>query len=96
MLCLAAWPFLLLEEELEPAPRSMLFGFPPRMADTDELGLRACFWIADVMEMHSEMTREMGSTATVTGLLRYCMRGSSACLLKDEGSLLEDSEVSSG
>lgn len=74
----------------------MVFGFPPRMADTDELGLRACFWIAEVMEMHSEMTREMGSTATVTGLLRYCMRGSSAFLLEDKGSLLADSEVSRG
>lgn len=33
--------------------------------------------MADVMEMHSEMTKEIGSTATDTGRLRYCMRGAS-------------------
>lgn len=29
--------------------------------------------------MHSEMTRETGSTATETGRLRYCIRGASMC-----------------
>ena len=56
-------------------PRVMVLGLPPRMADTDECGDRACFWIAEVMEMHSEITSETGSTATETGLLRYCIRG---------------------
>lgn len=50
-------------------------GLPPRMADTDECGERACFWMAEVIEMHSEITNETGSTATETGRLRYCIRG---------------------
>lgn len=45
------------------------------MADTDECGERACFWMAEVIEMHSEITNDTGSTATVTGRLRYCIRG---------------------
>jgi hypothetical protein len=49
-------------------------GLPPRMADTDECGERACFWRAEEMAMHSDMTRDTGSTATDTGRLRYCMR----------------------
>lgn len=56
-------------------PRCTGFGLPPRMAETDECGDRACFWMADVIEMHSEMTSETGSTATETGRLRYCIRG---------------------
>jgi hypothetical protein len=44
------------------------------MADTDECAERAYFWIALVIVMHSDITREIGSTATVTGRLRYCMR----------------------
>jgi hypothetical protein len=52
-------------------------GLPPRIAETDECGERACFWIADVMDMHSEMTRDTGSTATETGRLRYCILGAS-------------------
>ena len=44
------------------------------MADTEECGERAFFWMAEVIAMHSEMTRETGSTATETGLLRYCIR----------------------
>ena len=51
------------------------FGLPPRMADTDECGDLAFFWMADVMEMHSDMTSETGSTATETGRLLYLMRG---------------------
>lgn len=56
----------------------MGFGFPPRMAETDECWERAYFWMAEVIEMHSDMTREMGSTATDTGRLRYCILGASA------------------
>jgi hypothetical protein len=52
----------------------MRLGLPPRMAETDECGDRACFWMAEVMAMHSDMTRDTGSTATETGRLRYCMR----------------------
>ena len=58
-------------------PRCTGFGLPPRIAETVEGGDRACLWIADVIDMHSEMTREMGSTATDTGRLRYCIRGAS-------------------
>lgn len=50
-------------------------GLPPRMEDTEEWAQRACFRIADVTDIHSEMTRETGSTATATGLLRYCAIG---------------------
>lgn len=53
----------------------MGFGLPPSMADTDECWERACFWIAEVIEMHSDITRDTGSTATETGRLRYCIRG---------------------
>jgi hypothetical protein len=56
-------------------PRWMGFGLPPRIAETDECGERAFFWMAEVMEMHSEMTKETGSTATETGRLLYCIRG---------------------
>lgn len=55
--------------------RSTGFGLPPRMADTDECGDRACFCMAEVMEMHSDITREIGSTATETGRLLYRIRG---------------------
>jgi hypothetical protein len=55
----------------------MRLGLPPRMAETDECGERACFWMADVMAMHSDITRDTGSTATETGRLRYCMRDES-------------------
>lgn len=48
------------------------------MAETDECCDRACFWMADVMDMHSEMMSETGSTATETGRLRYCIRGVSS------------------
>ena len=51
------------------------FGLPPRIAETDEWGDLAYFWMADVMEMHSDMTRETGSTATETGRLLYRIRG---------------------
>jgi hypothetical protein len=44
------------------------------MADTEECGDRAYFWRDDVMAIHSEMTRDIGSTATETGRLLYCMR----------------------
>jgi hypothetical protein len=44
------------------------------MADTDECGDRAYFWRDDVMAIHSDMTRDIGSTATETGRLLYCMR----------------------
>lgn len=47
---------------------------PPKMADTDECGDRAYFWRDDVTAIHSDMTREIGSTATETGRLLYCMR----------------------
>ena len=56
-------------------PSCIGFGLPPRIADTDECWERACFWMAEVMEMHSEITRDTGSTATDTGRLRYCIRG---------------------
>lgn len=56
-------------------PSCMGLGLPPRMAETEECGDRAFFWIADVMDMHSEMTKEMGSTATETGRLRYRILG---------------------
>jgi hypothetical protein len=50
-------------------------GLPPRMAETEDAYCeRAVFWMADVMAMHSDMIRDTGSTATVTGRLRYCMR----------------------
>ena len=49
-------------------------GAPPRMAETDEWEDRACFWMVEVIAMHSEMTRETGSTVTETGRLRYCIR----------------------
>lgn len=44
------------------------------MAETDECGDRACFWMADVIVMHSDITSETGSTATETGRERYCIR----------------------
>lgn len=56
-------------------PKYIGFGFPPRMADTEECGERACLCSADVMDMHSDMTRDTGSTATETGRLRYCILG---------------------
>lgn len=50
-------------------------GLPPRMAETEDAYCeRADFWMADVMAMHSDMIKDTGSTATVTGRLRYCMR----------------------
>jgi hypothetical protein len=52
----------------------MRLGLPPRMAETDECGERAYFWMAEVMDMHSDMTSDTGSTAIETGRLRYCMR----------------------
>jgi hypothetical protein len=48
-------------------------GLPPRMAETDECGERACLWMAEVMDMHSEITSDTGSTETDTGRLRYCI-----------------------
>lgn len=54
------------------------------MAETEECWERACFWMAEVMEMHSEMTSETGSTATDTGRLRYCMRGVSRVAIAAE------------
>ena len=65
-------------------PSWIWFGVPPRMADTEECGDRACFWKADVMDMHSDITKETGSTATVTGRLRYRIRG--ARLVSVEGA----------
>jgi hypothetical protein len=50
------------------------FGLPPRIADTDECCDRADFCMEDVIAMHSDQTRETGSTATDTGCRRYCMR----------------------
>lgn len=50
------------------------FGLPPRIAATDRLGERACLCSADVIEMHSDMTKDTGSTATETGRLLYCIR----------------------
>lgn len=50
------------------------FGLPPRIAATDRLGDRACLCSADVIDMHSEMTKDTGSTATETGRLLYCIR----------------------
>lgn len=51
---------------------------PPSMADTDRCCECACFWMAEVMLMHSDITSETGSTATDTGWLRYCMRDDAA------------------
>ena len=53
-------------------------GLPPRMEETEEWAQRACFRMADVTDIHSDMTRATGSTATATGLLRYCAIGWSA------------------
>lgn len=53
------------------------------MADTDEWGDGMRFRISDVIEMHSDITNETGSTATDTGRLRYCIlggMGASECL----------------
>jgi hypothetical protein len=61
-------------------PSWMTLGLPPRMAETDECGDRACFWTAEVIAMHSDITRDTGSTATDTGRLRYCMREESNML----------------
>ena len=55
------------------APRAVL-GLLPSIAETVEFGDGIRFRISVVMETHSEMTRETGSTATVTGRLRYCIR----------------------
>jgi hypothetical protein len=65
-------------------PNCTGLGLPPRMAETDECGERACFWIAEVIEMHSEMTSDTGSTATEMGRLRYCIRTGSARFSKLE------------
>lgn len=46
---------------------------PPRIAETEECGDLACLWIAEVMDMHSEITSDTGSTETETGRLRYCI-----------------------
>lgn len=52
-------------------------GLPPRIAETEECGERACFCIAEVIDMHSDMTSEIGSTATEIGLFRYRILGAS-------------------
>lgn len=78
---------------LLPLPRDTEFegpsctglGPPPRIAATDEWGDRACFCMAEVIAMHSAMTRETGSTATETGRLRYCMRGEWCCARRGSG-----------
>lgn len=74
-LSLAAGLLLLPRGDGLGGPRWTGLGLPPRMADTDECGDRACFWMAEVIEMHSEITNDTGSTATETGRLRYCIRG---------------------
>lgn len=78
---------------LRPLPKDTEFagpsctglGPPPKMAATEECGDRACFCIAEVMAMHSAMTRETGSTATETGRLRYCIRGEWCCARRGSG-----------
>lgn len=78
---------------LLPLPRDTEFvgpsctglGPPPSMAATEEWGDRACFWIAEVIAIHSAMTRETGSTATETGRLRYCIRGEWCCARRGSG-----------
>lgn len=65
----------------------MRLGLPPRMAETDEYGDRACFWMAEVIAIHSEMTRDTGSTATETGRLRYCIRDEATGLRLGSGVL---------
>lgn len=57
------------------------FGFPPKIDDTEEWAQRGCFRMAEVTDMHSEVTRDTGSTATVTGRLRYCSRGISLVVI---------------
>lgn len=67
------------------------------MADTEECGDLACFWIAEVIEIHSDMTREIGSIATETGRLRYCIRGMSkdgkAASKREEPSIVLDNRA---
>lgn len=58
-------------------PRAVL-GLPPSIAETVVFGDGIRFRISVVIETHSDMTRETGSTATVTGRLRYCIRAGTA------------------
>lgn len=69
-------------------PNCIVLGFPPRMAETEKWEERACFWMAEVIVIHSDMTNETGSTATDTGRLRYCILGISWCNDGDAGSTL--------
>lgn len=55
-----------------------VLGLPPKIADTVVFGDGIRFRISVVMETHSDITRETGSTATVTGRLRYCIRAEAA------------------
>lgn len=59
------------------SPRAVL-GLLPRMADTVVFGDGIRFRISVVMETHSDITRETGSTETETGRLRYCIRAEAA------------------
>ena len=68
-----ASPFFVLRPGVG-GPSWTRFGLPPRMAETEESGDLAFFWIADVIAMHSDITKDAGSTATDTGRLLYCMR----------------------